>query len=126
MSGGLHASEVAGAQHTIKLAYDLLNSADEPKTKAILDEVILFLWPSLNPDGQPSGGASRSAPFGSSSTRRCSAGKAFGAAGFWTTPSGDKPKPRVSPRDRSDPGRRRAPCPAGHTGRRRRLVRVTG
>ncbi len=52
LSGGLHASEVAGAQHTIKLAYDLLSSADEPKTKAILDDVILFLWPSLNPDGQ--------------------------------------------------------------------------
>ena len=52
VSGGLHASEVAGAQHTIKLAYDLLKGADDPKTKAILDDVILFLWPSLNPDGQ--------------------------------------------------------------------------
>ncbi len=52
ISGGLHASEVAGAQHTIQLAYDLLASAEEPKTKAILDNVILFLWPSLNPDGQ--------------------------------------------------------------------------
>lgn len=51
VSGGLHASEVAGAQHTIKLAYALLSSAEEPKTKAILDDVILFLWPSLNPDG---------------------------------------------------------------------------
>jgi hypothetical protein len=52
VSGGLHASEVAGAQHTIQLAYDLLATADEPRTKAILDNVILFLWPSLNPDGQ--------------------------------------------------------------------------
>jgi hypothetical protein len=52
VSGGLHASEVAGAQHTIQLAYDLLVTAAEPRTKAILDNVILFLWPSLNPDGQ--------------------------------------------------------------------------
>jgi murein tripeptide amidase MpaA len=52
VSGGLHASEVAGAQHTIQLAYDLLATAAEPRTKAILDNVILFLWPSLNPDGQ--------------------------------------------------------------------------
>jgi hypothetical protein len=52
VSGGLHASEVAGAQHTIQLAYELLATAAEPRTKAILDNVILFLWPSLNPDGQ--------------------------------------------------------------------------
>ncbi|WP_293681610.1 MULTISPECIES: M14 metallopeptidase family protein [unclassified Spirosoma] len=52
IDGGLHASEVAGAQHTISLAYDMLSKASEPKTKAILDNVILLLWPSLNPDGQ--------------------------------------------------------------------------
>jgi len=51
ISGGLHASEVAGAQHTIQLAYDLL-SGDDAETAAILDNVILILWPSLNPDGQ--------------------------------------------------------------------------
>jgi hypothetical protein len=52
ISGGLHASEVAGAQHTIQLAYDLVARADEPKIKAILDNTVLFLWPSINPDGQ--------------------------------------------------------------------------
>jgi hypothetical protein len=52
IDGGLHASEVAGAQHTIQLAYDILAGADNPRTAAILDNVILMLWPSLNPDGQ--------------------------------------------------------------------------
>ena len=52
LNGGLHASEVAGAQHTIQLAYDLLSNVDDPKIRAILDNVVLFLWPSLNPDGQ--------------------------------------------------------------------------
>ena len=52
IDGGLHASEVAGAQHTIQLAYDLVSRADDPKVKPILDNVILMLWPSINPDGQ--------------------------------------------------------------------------
>ncbi|MCH7826287.1 MAG: hypothetical protein IH849_15940, partial [Acidobacteria bacterium] len=52
ISGGLHASEVAGAQHTIQLAYDLLTGDDDPEIAAILDGVILVLWPSPNPDGQ--------------------------------------------------------------------------
>ena len=52
ISGGLHASEIAGSQHTPLLAYQLLSSANDPKTKAILDNVVLFLWPSINPDGQ--------------------------------------------------------------------------
>ncbi|WP_422004901.1 M14 family zinc carboxypeptidase [Roseivirga pacifica] len=51
IDGGLHASEVAGAQHTISLAYELLSS-DEPKIKEILENTIIMLWPSLNPDGQ--------------------------------------------------------------------------
>ena len=51
ISGGLHASEVAGAQHIMQLAYDLL-TGDDPETAAILDNVIVLLWPSLNPDGQ--------------------------------------------------------------------------
>ena len=52
ISGGLHASEVAGAQHTIQLAYDLLTAKADPTIDAILDNVVLMLWPSLNPDGQ--------------------------------------------------------------------------
>ncbi len=52
ISGGLHASEIAGSQHTIQLAYDLLSKPDDPKIKAILDNTVLFLWPSINPDGQ--------------------------------------------------------------------------
>jgi hypothetical protein len=52
ISGGLHASEIAGSQHTPLLAYDLLANANAPANRAILDNVILFLWPSINPDGQ--------------------------------------------------------------------------
>ncbi|NKB87633.1 MAG: hypothetical protein GKS06_05380 [Acidobacteria bacterium] len=52
IDGGLHATEVAHAQHTIQLAYDLVIGAGDPATAAILDEVILMLWPSVNPDGQ--------------------------------------------------------------------------
>ena len=51
ISGGLHASEIAGSQHTIQLAYDLLSRNDD-KTKAILNSTVLLLWPSINPDGQ--------------------------------------------------------------------------
>ena len=52
ISGGLHASEIAGSQHTPELAYQLIAKADDPATKEILDNVIFFLWPSINPDGQ--------------------------------------------------------------------------
>src|SRR6266404_7475999 len=51
IDGGLHATEVAGAQHTIQLAYNLVTGTD-PETAAILDNVILTLWFSMNPDGQ--------------------------------------------------------------------------
>ncbi|MDA0328089.1 MAG: M14 family metallopeptidase [Gemmatimonadetes bacterium] len=51
ISGGLHASEAAGAQHTIGLAYELVAS-EEPRIAAIRENVITVLWPSLNPDGQ--------------------------------------------------------------------------
>ena len=52
ISGGLHASEIAGSQHTPLLAYRLLSNPNDATTKAILDNVVLFLWPSINPDGQ--------------------------------------------------------------------------
>ncbi|MGA3201177.1 MAG: M14 metallopeptidase family protein [Bryobacteraceae bacterium] len=51
IDGGLHATEVAGAQHTIQLAYNLVTNADA-ETAKILDNVILVLWFSINPDGQ--------------------------------------------------------------------------
>jgi hypothetical protein len=52
IDGGLHATEVAGPQHTPKLAYDILRRANEPEMARILDNVILLLWPTINPDGQ--------------------------------------------------------------------------
>jgi len=54
IDGGLHSTEVAGAQHTPALAHDLLSRAQakDPAAKAILDDVILMLWPTINPDGQ--------------------------------------------------------------------------
>ena len=52
IDGGLHATEVAGPQHTPLLAYDLVSKANEPATKAMLDNVVLMLWPTINPDGQ--------------------------------------------------------------------------
>jgi murein tripeptide amidase MpaA len=52
IDGGLHSTEVAGAQQTPLLAFDLISKAAEPQTKAILDNVVLMLWPTINPDGQ--------------------------------------------------------------------------
>ena len=52
IDGGLHSDEVAGTQHTMVLAYKLLTAKDDPEIDAILDQVILVLWPTLNPDGQ--------------------------------------------------------------------------
>jgi len=52
IDGGLHASEVAHAQHTIQLAHDLVTGDSDPEIARILDEVVLLLWPSINPDGQ--------------------------------------------------------------------------
>ncbi len=51
IDGGLHATEVAGAQHTIQLAYNLV-SGTSPEITNILDNVILMLWFCINPDGQ--------------------------------------------------------------------------
>ncbi len=52
IDGGLHSSEVAGGQHSIALAYKLASAQGDPEVDNILDNVILMLWPTLNPDGQ--------------------------------------------------------------------------
>jgi hypothetical protein len=51
IDGGLHSTEVAGPQHTPQLLYDLLSRAAEPDVAAMLDNVVLMLWPTINPDG---------------------------------------------------------------------------
>jgi len=50
-SMSLHASEVGGTQMTPELAFDLLSRNDRD-TKRILDNVLFFMIPSFNPDGQ--------------------------------------------------------------------------
>ena len=52
IDGGLHSTEVAGPQQTMQLAYDLLAKADDPEYAHIFENVILLLWPTINPDGQ--------------------------------------------------------------------------
>ncbi|HEX8029932.1 MAG TPA: M14 metallopeptidase family protein [Vicinamibacterales bacterium] len=51
IDGGLHSTEVAGPQHTLQLAYDLLAKPNDPQIARILDNVVLMLWPTINPDG---------------------------------------------------------------------------
>jgi hypothetical protein len=52
IDGGMHSSEVAGGQHSIQLAYKMVSTQGDPQIDAILNNVILVLWPTLNPDGQ--------------------------------------------------------------------------
>jgi hypothetical protein len=52
IDGGLHASEVAGPQHSMVLAYKLLSAQGDPEIERILNNEILLLYPTLNPDGQ--------------------------------------------------------------------------
>ncbi|MCX7975327.1 MAG: M14 family metallopeptidase [Candidatus Aminicenantes bacterium] len=49
IDGGLHATEVAGAQQLIELVYQMV-SYNDPETLRILDKVILLAVP-VNPDG---------------------------------------------------------------------------
>jgi hypothetical protein len=51
IDGGLHSTEVAGPQHTLQLAYDLLSKDKDAGVQRILDNVVLMLWPTINPDG---------------------------------------------------------------------------
>jgi hypothetical protein len=51
IDGGLHSTEVAGPQHTLLLAHDLVSKSSDPQIARILDNVILMLWPTINPDG---------------------------------------------------------------------------
>lgn len=50
IDGGLHATEVAGAQHTPELAYRVV-SEETLEMRRIRDSVILVLCPVINPDG---------------------------------------------------------------------------
>src|SRR5438093_2323068 len=47
----IHSSEIASSQMAMEWAYDLAR-ANDPETKRRLDEVVLLLVPSLNPDGE--------------------------------------------------------------------------
>jgi hypothetical protein len=50
-SMSLHASEVGGTQMAPELSYDLL-SRDDAEAERILENVLFFMIPSFNPDGQ--------------------------------------------------------------------------
>ncbi|MCH8806814.1 MAG: peptidase M14 [Planctomycetes bacterium] len=50
VSCGLHSSEVAASQMSMELAYKLA-SGDDERTREILDNCIILLIPSANPDG---------------------------------------------------------------------------
>ena len=47
----IHATEVASTHTAVEFAYRLLTEDNNPKFKAILDNVIMLLEPSQNPDG---------------------------------------------------------------------------
>ncbi len=52
IDGGCHATEVAGPQMIPQLAHDLLSRAADPAIRQILQNDVVMLWPTMNPDGQ--------------------------------------------------------------------------
>lgn len=52
LDGGMHSSEAATHQSAIALAYKLIADKDDPKIHQILENEVIELWPTLNPDGQ--------------------------------------------------------------------------
>jgi hypothetical protein len=50
IDGGLHGTEVAGAQHTPLLAHHLVTSEDD-EVRQIRDNTVVLLMPVMNPDG---------------------------------------------------------------------------
>lgn len=50
-SMGLHATEIGGTQMTPEFAYDLVSREDE-ETQRILNNVVFFMIPCFNPDGE--------------------------------------------------------------------------
>ncbi len=51
LSLNIHSTEIAASQESVELAYEMVTRTDK-EMKSILDNVILIMIPSLNPDGQ--------------------------------------------------------------------------
>ena len=64
IDGGCHATEVAGAQMAPQLAYDLISRPDDPQNNLILQNDVLVLFPTMNPDGQQMVGEWQQKNFG--------------------------------------------------------------
>ena len=64
IDGGCHSTEVAGAQMAPQLAYDLISRPDDPQNRIILQNDVLVLFPTMNPDGQQMVGEWQQKNFG--------------------------------------------------------------